>query len=233
MNRRANATHKPRRPLLLTYPDWRRALRFRDLDGTLVLTDRRRRSLLWQVPAILWLATLPALGIATVFNSPDPVFSLLVGCIALGLPSVALFLAVCLYTRTHRSFTVRADVFERRCICHCRLWGWKTRRIETSLSDTRWELETTFYREPDVKEQQPHAAWLHIILLFVGPLGWIALLLPSSTRKNRGNTHRVAPAHEAVRLSLRTPEGIQAVIITGDEANTTAFLTAWDSFRKR
>jgi len=214
------------RVLRLPPASWRPVLRFRDRDDQLLLTDRLRRHRFWQVPALAILAGLLALAVRTWFVAADPVAALLVDGVALGIPALGLTAAAFLKTGTHHSFTVRVDRNERTCVCHRWAWGFRTGRAELRWTDADWTIEAFTYREAEIKDQTTSVIGT-LVSLLLGPLG-LLMVLASSSRSRRANTHRAAPPQDGVRLSLRDPQGLRVTVTTGDEQAAGDFLAAWD-----
>ncbi len=145
-----------------------------------------------------------------------------------GLVPGLLLLGLMAVLRLDRGFTVRIDTDRRRCVVRRTRYGWTTARREVDLRSADWEVRPALRRRALPERVTVADGCLAVVLVVLGPIGWIVVLVRWLSRSRQGPVLEEAVVEEVVRLELRDDAALQAVVDTEDEATATAFLEAWD-----
>ncbi|MEM6855730.1 MAG: hypothetical protein AAF593_15085, partial [Planctomycetota bacterium] len=212
-------------------------------DGELWLTDRRRGVQLAAVGTaavlvaaivggIVWIETAQNAPIYQRHRHTDAVmFAMCL--IALGVIGLVALPLVMVAKNHHRRFRVRVDDLRRAIYCERWWFGIRLSRREVEINAATWEVDSV-YITYIIKRKGGGGGAVNVILglmlLFMGPLGWIIALAANSSRKEK---RRAAEATTwggitMPRLTLLDQDGVAARITVSDEATAQDFLLAWD-----
>lgn len=203
---------------------------YTETDDKLRLTDLRgiRRFAVW-CGSLLSLGLVVYILAATIYavaqSGRGPISPLGVTIVAVLLTSitVSLLSLVLRILRIHRRFTVTVDIPRRTCVCRNRLFGWPIKRLAITTDEARWEILPL--AGEFTGSDRGNALFLSLVLLVVGPLGWIALLVSRSMRHRRNPTPDL---RELIGLVLFEGPDTRAVVLMDDETAAQSFLLAWD-----
>ncbi|MEM9418393.1 MAG: hypothetical protein AAGA25_04955 [Planctomycetota bacterium] len=127
----------------------------------------------------------------------------------------------------HRSFRVRVDVLARSCRCSRRVFGIRVCKREIDTRYAEWDVESEYvpYQAGGPRADSSSMV-LAVVLLLLGPLGWVIAAMTNSDRNDR--REKVWTGQAMVRLRVSDRDETIALITVPDEAVAREFLLAWD-----
>ncbi|MEM1446988.1 MAG: hypothetical protein AAGF84_13095 [Planctomycetota bacterium] len=233
-----------RKPLILPNKvSQRTKVTCRQGDGELWLTDRRRGIQLAAVGTAAVLVAAIVGGIVWIETAQNaPIYQrhrytesiLFAMClIALGVIGLVALPLVMAAKNHHRRFRVRVDDLRRAIYCERWWFGIRFGRREIEINAATWEVDSVYFTYM-IKRKSGGGGAVNVIhglmLLFMGPLGWIIALASNSSREEKRRAAEAATwdGKAMPRLTLLDQGEVAARITVSDEATAQDFLLAWD-----